>query len=153
MSWIVLTQALIQGRMSAPEYSAFTSAAIQVSQTPDQILADEINRVTKEVRGYVGSSGKVALGAEGTIPDELEAASLTLLRRNLATRLPRMKSLFDETRQRELSDAMTLLRDVAAYRFRVIADTVEATDQPAGGAVKLVSSRPRVATPRKLRGL
>jgi hypothetical protein len=151
MAWIVISPAKIQNRLTKQELTVFTTAAAADTQTPEQILADAISAVTSEVRGYVGC--KVILGPEGTIPDELENASLALLRRNLATRLPKMAPLFDETRKTELEQAIALLRDTAKGNFKVVPPVVEAVSQPSGSAVQVVSSRPRLTDRNQLAGL
>src|ERR1700754_2502333 len=120
MSWITLTQARIETRLTAPEMTAVTSAAKQVAQTAPQILADAIAAVVLEVRGYVAACDRNTLGPAGTIPDELESTALALLRRYLFTRLPAMKSLFDELRQEEAKDALQRLRDVAKCDFAIV---------------------------------
>ena len=155
MAWIALTEALVQNRLAAAELTALKSAALAGSQTSAGILADALGAVTREVRGYVGSCQRNTLGEAGTIPDELESAALALLRRHLFTRLPNMKALFDELRQKELDQAVALLRDVAACKFAIVAptDAAPTAEQPAGTGVALVASRTRVATRETMAGL
>lgn len=155
MAWIELTEALVLNRLAAAELAALKTAAIGGAQTGAGILADALSAVTREVRGYVGSCQRNTLGEAGTIPDELESAALALVRRHLFTRLPGMKSLFDELRQKELEQAIALLRDVAACKFLLVAPVTPAPEaqQPAGVGVTLVASRTRVATRETMAGL
>jgi len=153
MAWIPLTELEVQSRLTAAELTALKTAAIAGSQTASAILAAAINTVIGEVRGYVAK--KNTLGEAGTIPDELEATALALIRRHLFTRLPNMKALFDDLRQQEAKDALQRLRDAAKGDF-VIVPPVEAApeaEQAGGNGTQLVNSRPRIATRKTMAGL
>lgn len=153
MAWKTLTADDVQTRLTAAEFAAITTAAKQNAQTAEALVASAIESVTVEVRGYVGACKSNTLGAGDTIPDELETSALALIRRYLFTRLPGMKSLFDDIRQKECDDALQRLRDTAACRFAIVPPAEPADEQPAGPAVTLVSSRDRVATREKMGGL
>ena len=153
MAWITLTAALVQNRLTGAELTAFKGAAKAASQDADTILADAVNAITNQVRGHVAGCKSNILGAAGTIPNELEAPALALLRRYLVTRLPGMKALFDELRQTEAADAVILMRDVSRCNFAIVPPAEAAPEQAAGSATELVSSRDRQATQEKMKGL
>lgn len=155
MSWITLTTDDIETRLTKPELAALTTAARQDDQTASGILAGAITAVTAEVRGYVAACKNNILGESGTIPDELESAALSLIRRHLFTRLPGMASLYDQLRQDETRDAIERLRDTAACKFAIVPPTTPAaeSEQAAGPSHQLVSSRIRVGKPSDLAGL
>ena len=69
----------------------------------------------------VAACAKNQLGPSGTIPEELKAAALAIARWRCLSRLPGMKSLQDEARRAEYSDALALLSDVAACKFALTA--------------------------------
>lgn len=152
MAWKTLTVEAIENRLTAPEMTALTNEAKKETQEPETILADAIAAVTVEVRGYVAACARNILGPAGSIPDELESAALALLRRHLFTRLPGMRRLFDELRQRETEDALQRLRDTARCDFAIVPPE-EAGDQAAGPASEVVSSRTRILTREDTRGL
>lgn len=155
MSWAALTEAKVQNRLSAAELTALKTAAIAGSQTAAAILAAGIEAVTGEVRGYVAACRNNQLGEAGTIPEELEATALALLRRHLFTRLPAMKGLFDDLRQQEATDALQRLRDVAACKFAIVppTDAAPAAEQAGGSGTTLIHSRTRIATRETMAGL
>lgn len=152
MPWSALTVADIETRLTDPEMSALTSAATVAGQTKESLIAGAVAAVTAEVRGYVAACSVNVLGPAGTIPYELEGAALALVRRYLFTRLPRMKSLFDELRQKECEEALQRLRDTAACRFAIVPPE-EAGAQAGSGGVTLISSRERIARREDLSGL
>lgn len=152
MPWSALTVADIETRLTEPEVSALTSAATVAGQTKESLIAGAVEAVTAEVRGYVAACNVNVLGPTGTIPVELESSALALIRRYLFTRLPRMKSLFDEIRQKECEDALQRLRDTAGCRFAIVPPD-EAGPQAGSGGVTLISSRQRIAGRKELSGL
>jgi phage gp36-like protein len=152
MSWNALTVEDIATRLTETEMGALTTAATGAGQTKEALIAAAVDAVTAEVRGYVAACSRNVLGAEGTIPYELESSALALVRRYLFTRLPRMKSLYDELRQRETEDALQRLRDTAACRFAIVPPE-EAGPQAGSGGVQLISSRQRIAGRKETSGL
>lgn len=152
MPWSALTVADIETRLTEPEVSALTSAATVAGQTKESLIAGAVEAVTAEVRGYVAACSTNTLGPSGTIPYELESSALALIRRYLFTRLPRMKALFDDIRQKECEDALQRLRDTAACRFAIV-PPAESGPQAGSGGVTLISSRQRIAGRKELAGL
>lgn len=125
MSWITLTEAKVITKLSGPEIAAMKTAALQAAQTNP--LPEVISQVVKEIRGYVAGCASNTLGDGETIPDELEGAAISRIRFELATRLP-VASLLTEDRRAANANALTLLRDVAACKFAIVAPTTEATE-------------------------
>lgn len=153
MAWITLTEEDVQGRLAGAELTALKSSALSTGKTAAEVLAQALADVTTQVRGYVAGCAKNKLGDGSTIPDELKSAALALVRDFLMTRLPGMKILNDEARQKETERAVQQLRDAAACRIAIVAPATEAEDQPAGPAVEVVGTRTRQATRTKLSGL
>jgi hypothetical protein len=153
MAWITLTSVDVARRLAAAELNALKSAAKAAEQDGDEILAEAIADVTTKVRGYVGGCTRNKLGPSGTVPDELKSASLALVREFLFTRLPGMKSLYDELRQKETDRAYDDLRAAAACKLAILPPETEADDQPAGSPVELISGGTRRATRDRMRGL
>ncbi len=115
--WITLTETDVQTRLSGPELAALKSAALATGQSDP--LPALVASVAREVRGYVAAGERNTLGPAGTIPDELESASLARVRYELATRLP-VASLLTEARKEANRDALARLRDVAAGKFLIV---------------------------------
>ena len=127
MSWITLTATNVQSRISGAELAGVNSAALAAGQTAADVLAAALANVIKEVRGYVGVRN--TLGEGETIPDELENATLAVIRYRLLTRLPNMKSLLDANRVKEYEDAIKLLDKVAEGKFAIVAASAAAASQ------------------------
>lgn len=125
MSWLALTAAHVQQSLSAPELSALQTLLLAPGQTDP--LPEVISRTVCEVQGYVGS--RYTVGQAGTVPEQLLSASIALARWHLLTRLPKA-SLATEARRTEYTDALALLRDVAAGKFAISEATDPATEQP-----------------------
>lgn len=155
MSWTALTQSDIENRLTDGEMVAVTTAAVKTGQTAAAIIAAAIASTTGEIRGYVAASSKNILGEAGTIPGELEGAALAMIRRHLYTRLPGTARLLDENRRKETEDAISLLRDVAAGKFAIVAPTTAAPEaqQASGPGVEVVSSTDRARKPSQTAGL
>lgn len=115
-------------RLSGPELAALKTVALADGQTDPlpEILADVIH----EVRGYVSACGRNTLAEGATIPEKLKGAALAMIRYRLVTRLP-AKSLMNDDRRKENSDALHLMRDVAGCKFAVDEPTTPAATQPA----------------------
>lgn len=152
MAWKTVTPDDVQRQLAAPELTALTTAAKQVGQTADGILADAITDMVLKIRGYVAANRANILGDGATIPEELNATAIALVRDYLFDRLPGMKMLNDELRQKATDRAMRELRDVAEGRFLIVAPDVDAPKQAGGLSVTSKSNR-RQITRRKMRGL
>ena len=151
--WITLNEEDVQGRLAGAELTALKSSALASGKTAAEVLAQAIEDVTKEVRGYVAACTRNQLGDGATIPDELKGAALALVRDYLFTRLPGMKMLNDEIRQKEVDRAMSKLRDAANCKLLIVQPETASAAQAAGPSTELVNSRTRVATREKMKGL
>lgn len=139
--WITLTSSLVETRLTKPELTALLTAAKQSEQTAEGLMEEALGVVTREARGYVPPPR----GVEGTIPDELERAVLALVREYLFTRLPGMKGLYDEIRQKEAEAARISLRDAAKGLLTVVPPETPAPDaeQVQGGAPQFCANSKR----------
>lgn len=137
MSWITLTEADVITKLSGPELAAMKTAALQAAQTNP--LTEVITQVVREIRGYVAACQRNTLGDGDTIPDELLGAAVSRIRFELATRLP-VASLLTQARTDANSQALTLLRDVAACKFLVIEPDTAAPKQAPGVGVEIAKS-------------
>lgn len=144
MAWITLTAAHLKGKISDAEYGSVTAASLATGQTAAAIVEEELESTTVMVRGYVSGFRGNVLGEAGTIPDEVKDAALCIMRHKVFTRVPGLKRLLDEGRVREYEDAIKLLRDVAAGRFRIVGPTTAAPteEQAGGGTVSVITKRP-----------
>lgn len=151
--WITPTADTLKARISGPEFEALKSAARAAGQNADTMVADCLSRIVALIRGYCG--GRHVLGAEGTIPDELESALGALFVVEFITRLPGMTKLLDANRTKAKEDSLQLLRDVAAARFAIVPPVTPAPDasQSGGPGITLASSSTRQATRNHLDGL
>lgn len=120
-NWITVDEDLVKTRLSGPELDAFKSAALSDGQTGAVVLADVIEQIVDKVRGYCAQAVKgghlKAMGAAGTIPARLVNATANIIRYELATRLPGMKRLIDELRQKQQDRDIQLLEQVANGKF------------------------------------
>jgi hypothetical protein len=113
MAWVQLQLSDVQSRMTAAEISQISAQ----SATPGTIVATTLQRVTDFVRGFVPND--VPLGPEGTLPDKLMDAALSIFVQRFCNVVPLGKRFFTETRQQEAKDAMDVLKMVARGDFRV----------------------------------
>jgi hypothetical protein len=147
MSWISITEADVQTRLSAGELSAFKNAALVVGQVNP--LPEIITGVVLEIRNAVANNDSNTLGDGETIPQGALHHALAIIRYRLATRLPGMARLIDELRRREYEDAVSWLRS----KPRVEAPAVAAEIQIGGPAAVVVGSRTRLNTRETMAGL
>lgn len=121
MSWIVLTETDVASKLAAAELAAYRNVQAEADTLPATIAS-----VTSEVRGYVSAYAGILLGPDGTIPEELRDAASMLTAYRLILRLPVRIST---ERQTSYDQALTLLRDCAAGRFRVVSADVPSDNQ------------------------
>ena len=120
MAWIELTEAHLGERLAAAELAALQTAA---TGTFGNTVPDVLASVVAEVRGRVAACARNSLGPDGTIPDELKATALAIVRWRVLSRLPGMKALQDEARRTEYNDAVALLAAVAKGEFAIMQPT------------------------------
>ena len=151
MAWIELTSTALKELMAGPEFSAVTSAAKGTGQDAEEMVENVIARVVKMARGYIGA--KRAVGPEGTIPDEVEAACLAMARVDVLTRLPGLKHLLTDERKSAAKDGLSLLKAVGRGEFVIVETDEPAEDQPAAPRVSVISTREPRQTHEGLRRL
>ena len=114
MAWLPITSDEVKTRLSGPEADALQGTALAEGQVDP--LPDVIAQVTDEVRGYIASHGLNTLGPAGTLPPQVRAAAIAIIRWRLAGRLAIGNAsglLQTESRRQEYEDAVSLLRDVS----------------------------------------
>ena len=109
--WITLTTADITG-LAPAEITQVNRIAGN-----ENLLAQMLDQVTREVRGYVGR--QFSLGPDGTIPDEMKDSALSLVTWKFVNSIP-SKTLATDPRKNAADDARTMLRDVAAGKFSIV---------------------------------
>lgn len=153
MAWKTITTTEVEDRLAAAEYTALTTVAKRAEATATSLVEDAIEDVVRLVRGFVAACRQNTLGAGQTIPNELDGAALALIRRHLFTRLPGMGDLYDESRQKETSDALSLLRDVARCNFVIEQPATATTETVASPEIGTVRSVSRQSTRERMTGL
>lgn len=124
MSWISITEAEVQTRLTGPELTALKQSALASGQTNP--LPEIVEQVIDEIRGYIAAAGNV-LGDGQTIPQKLLGTALAMIRYRLCTRLP-VASLLTQQRIEENSAALRLLERVSDGKFLVEEPSTESTE-------------------------
>lgn len=150
MSWITITEADIVTKLSGPELAAMKTAALQPAQVNP--LPEVIEQVIKKIRGYVAACARNTLGDGDTIPDELLGAAISIIRFDLATRLP-VPGLLTEDRRTANSQAIAQLKDVARCEFLIVQPATAADDQAGGPGIEVVTKTCRKFSRDDMRGL
>ncbi len=153
MAWITITESDLIGSLTGPEMTAVQSAALGAGQTDP--IPEKVLEAVQEIRGRVAACQNNRLGdlTQGEqIPEELKPAALAIIRYRILIRLP-LSSLITPQREREYTDALTLLSAVAACKFRIEQPAYISAQIIAGPAVTLASSEERKMTRDSMRGL
>lgn len=115
--WNVLTEADVLTRLAGPEVAALKTVALAAGQANP--LPEIVTQACHRVRGALEAAG-YTLPASNAIPEELEGAALDIIRWRLINRLPGMKMLATPEREKDFDDAVDLLKQVAAGKFKVV---------------------------------
>lgn len=157
MAWNTITADALksEGVISASEYASVSTASLPDGVSGPQVVAEVISNAIVETRGYIAANSENILGVEGTVPDELRASVLIIVRHRVFTRLPKMKTLLDDLRVGEYNEALRKLRDVSSGTFKLVQPITPADpdQQAGGGSMQVVSKGKRWATRQKLGGL
>lgn len=145
--WREITQADVEGVLSAPELAAYQAAAAAESQDP---MADAITAVVNQCRGYIADNAANQLAEGLTLPERVHLSALHIIRVELLTRL-------DIEASRDRADAK---RDAIRF-FERVAEGKVAIEAPAGAveasgsspSMETLNSRERIADRSKLSGL
>ena len=114
--WRVPTENDLETVLTGPEIAAVKTAALEVgSGNP---VPATLENVVDEVRGYIAGCSRNRLGAAGTLPTQLIAVAMTVVRERLLNRFPQL-GLLSAERQTEYANAMIALRDVAKCQIAV----------------------------------
>lgn len=152
MSWRAITEDDLKTQISGDELSAVRDAALADEQ--EDPVQPTIDQVTKEVRGFVAACSRNVLDADAAkVPDELIGYAVAIVVPRLMGRLAGLAIDKEEVRKTAASNALSVLRDVAACDF-----AIEQTEDPTtatvnNGDVQVVSSTTRITTRTKLNGL
>jgi hypothetical protein len=126
MSWIALTEADVQTRMTDTELAKYKAIGLASGQTT--LVADVLVEVQEMVRGYVAGCERNTL-AEGTkIPIKLKSSALDLAVMEIMKRCGGVITDVDDQRAESYNRAITLLERVSECRFAV-ADPVTPEDE------------------------
>lgn len=147
MAWREITQADIEGVLSAPELAAYQAAAVADDQDP---MADAVSKVVQQCRGYIADHPSNQLAEGETLPERAILPALHIIRVEILTRL-----------DMEVSDDRRDARREAIRFFERVADGRVSIEAPegaveAGGSaprVESLNTRTRIATREKLSGL
>jgi hypothetical protein len=115
MSWIVPTISDLQKALSAPEYAAYTDAALALDAA--EILADQV----RAARGYCPSVEEITT----SIPPELKGAVIKLAVVELLRGVPSALGSLEDVLNRRYDEAMKVLRDVAAGTLKITLPTTQ----------------------------
>src|SRR5262249_8285078 len=115
MAWIELSTVDIVNSLTEAEQSGISSPSANAD------LATIVQSVTGLVRGKVNSNKRNQghLGPEGTIPDELDAAAVSIARFKFLTHLPGTQ-LITQDRRDDKAEAYQQLAEVAAGDLVVV---------------------------------
>ena len=117
MAWAAITESDVLNRMADYERLAYESAG---GNEDNDRLTGIITQVTGLVRGKVAACHEniAKMGDDGTIPDELLWAAVTIIRGSLINTVPAMEGEKDN-RQREMDSAWDMLDQVASCKHRI----------------------------------
>ncbi|MHC1762918.1 MAG: phage protein Gp36 family protein [Verrucomicrobiia bacterium] len=118
--WLSISPDDVKTRLSGPELEALQGTGLADGQVDP--LPDVISQVTDEIRGYIAAHGLNTLGPAGTLPPQVRAAAIALIRWRLSGRLAIGQAaglLQTDSRRQEYEDAITFLRDVATGKIAV----------------------------------
>jgi hypothetical protein len=117
MSWLPISDDDIKTRLSGPELAAFRAAALATGQQDP--IGDVVAQTVDVVRGYIAACQRNVQGPDGTIPQKLKQAALSLIVMDIMSRAA--GTVLDPKGQRkEAADKATkLLEQVAACRFAI----------------------------------
>jgi hypothetical protein len=146
--WRELTEADLQGVLSAPELDAYELAAVAGGQSP---MADAISTVVNQCRGYIADHPSNTLAAGLTLPERAILPALHIIRVEILTRLDMEVS---KDRADSKRDAIRFFERVSEGKVAVESATTDLdTEESSVPVLKTSNSRERIATREKLSGL
>jgi phage gp36-like protein len=148
MAWVTLIVGDLKQRLAGAELESLQTAALADGQSDP--VGETLAQVIDEVRGYIAAAG-VTLGVGSTVPSKLIVTTLNLARYRICSRLP-VASFLTESRKQEYQDALRLLEQVAAGRFRV-EEPAEAATEQAGASSPQFDTQTRVFKPADQEGV
>jgi hypothetical protein len=143
MAWREIYEQDLVTQISGAELDAIRQAVLAEGQA-DPVLPT-IQQVTGEVRGYVAGCAANTLGAEGTVPEELIGHAVAIVVMRIMGR-PAAAIIDSKSGARAdaAATALSVLRDVAACKFKIAQPETPTTESVA-------STGPRFSTTRRTR--
>lgn len=117
MSWIALTEADVQTRMTDTELAKYKAIGLASGQTT--LVADVLVEVQEMVRGYVAGCERNTLEEGVKIPVKLKSSALDIAVMELMKRCGGVITDVDDQRAESYNRAITLLERVSECRFAV----------------------------------
>jgi hypothetical protein len=145
--WREITEADVQGVLSAPELAAYQESAVADGQNP---MMDLIRGIVQQARGYIGDHPANRLAEGLTLPERCIRPALHLLRPDLLTRLDLDVS---DDRRGAAKDAIRFFERVSDGKVQIEQPTGAVDDSGSSTQVQVVSSHERQNTREKLSGL
>jgi len=147
MSWVAIFEADVLTHISGSELAALRTAALASGQVDP--VQPSIDQITSLVRGFVEACADNKVDTDlTTIPDRLLATACDLVVCEIITRVPGYA--LDEDRAEKKKNAISLLRDVGACKFRV---TDPVTGSGATGSLEVTGYTVRQTTRAQMSGL
>lgn len=145
--WRELTQADIEGVLSAPELAGYQAAALGTDQNP---MADAITAVVQQCRGYIADHAANQLAEGETLPERAILPALHMIRVEILTRLDLDVS---EDRRNAKRDAIRFFERVSEGKVAIESPTGEVEQGGSAPSMQTINSRDRIADRSKLSGL
>jgi hypothetical protein len=150
VAWAIITTADLNHYLVAAQVTALRTAALGAGQTDP--FNEVMPTVTARIRSICSTNGRVISATANSVPPEVKDIACYLILEELQTRLPGLKLTEEQVRQTE--NGRDYLKQIARGEA-VISDPLDPITPPvqAGGAIKIITSRERIATRETLKGL
>jgi hypothetical protein len=143
MAWITPSETHLRTRLSGPEIQAFKTAALASGQSNP--IPDLLEEVVNRIRGDVAACEQNVLGPDGTIPDKLLGACLSIAVIEVMARAAGTVLDPEQARREAARNAERLLERVAACKFAIDVPDVQ-SDEVIQGNIPTFSGRTPVYT-------
>jgi phage gp36-like protein len=145
--WLHLTPDDTARLLTAAEQRTLSTVQLPAGMTWDDLVCETQRDVTAMVRSHCGV--RYTLGPPDTIPSELRAAAVDILRYRALSRLPLSDSLITPAREQQYRDALQCLRDASAGRLAL--EPPDSTDTPPAAPVQTTTHAGSTYTPGRPR--
>jgi len=150
MAWRAITEADILTQLSASELASIKSTSRGSDPVPPLLAA-----MAERVRGSVAANRSNIMGAEGTIPERLMSAAVSLLVIQLYAANAGLLVDLNETRKDAAKSAERMLERVAdgKYAVELPGNVGESTEDGSSSSAELITSNPNPLRRQDLAGL